>query len=286
MSKRITELFGVPTARNEADWQDVVDSKHCPYLGRTCVKGRKSRPDIVIGTCTVGYDMREAKNIVICPHRLLERRQIFTDCYHLLTLHEPGNEYHKLSEVRVPGGSVDYMLISARASGGVRRVVDFVGIELQTLDTTGTVWPERQRFLRSVGVPVEEEDAASRKSYGMNWKMTAKTILVQLHHKIKTFEHLGKHFVLALQDHLLNYMEREFNFSCISSARNGDPMHFHSYGLTEAGGVYRLELKDRRSTDSAGIAACLGQKADPKVELEELTANLEKSLSDDTLLAL
>ena len=27
-----------------------------------------------------------------------------------------------------------------------------MGIELQTLDTTGTVWPERQRLLKELGV--------------------------------------------------------------------------------------------------------------------------------------
>lgn len=42
----------------------------------------------------------------------------------------------------------------------------------------------------------------------MNWKMTAKTILVQLHHKIDTFESISKHLVLVVQDYLLDYMKR------------------------------------------------------------------------------
>lgn len=48
------------------------------------------------------------KPIMICPRRLLERRQVFTDCLHLLTTHEPGNELHVVPEVTVPGGSVDF----------------------------------------------------------------------------------------------------------------------------------------------------------------------------------
>lgn len=79
--------------------------------------------------------------VVICPHRLLERRKIFVDSFHLLSLHEPGNELHIVPEIALPGGSVDYFVVSVR-KGKVR---DFVGIELQTVDTTGTVWPERQR---------------------------------------------------------------------------------------------------------------------------------------------
>ncbi|MGH9940930.1 MAG: NotI family restriction endonuclease [Pyrinomonadaceae bacterium] len=214
----------------------------------------------------------------------MERKQIFTDCYHLLTLHEPGNELHKIGEVTIPGGSVDYVLISAKVNGGNRKVVDFVGIELQTLDTTGTVWPVRQRFLDKAGVPVDKEDVDSPKSYGMNWKMTAKTILVQLHHKIKTFEHVGKHFVLVMQDCLLDYMEREFDFTCIRPARNGDLMHFHAYALKQAKDHYYLELEARKSTDSDGISVCLGQKADPKVKLAEIVKTLESGLSNDTLL--
>jgi hypothetical protein len=286
MSKKISELFTIATHRSGVDWLEVVKASQCSYLGRTCIKSRKSRPDIAIGTCTVGYDAKNPKDVIICPHRLLERKQIFTDCYHLLTLHEPGNELHKLGEITIPGGSVDYVLISAKVIDGKRKVVDFVGIELQTLDTTGTVWPERERFLNSVGVPVDPDDVKNTKSYGMNWKMTAKTILVQLHHKIKTFEHLGKHFVLIMQDHLLDYMEKEFNFSCIRPASVGDSMHFHAYSLRKAKDHYYLQLDTRKSTDSDGIAVCLGQKADPKVELTEIIKTLESSLSDDSLLTI
>jgi len=85
---------------------------------------------------------------VICPTRLIERGQVFTDCIHLLTAHEPGDELHLVPEVAIPGGSVDYFLLSARSG----KVKDFVGIEIQALDTTGTVWPERQRLLRRLGL--------------------------------------------------------------------------------------------------------------------------------------
>jgi hypothetical protein len=49
-------------------------------------------------------------------------------------------------------------------------VRDFAGIEIQTVDTTGTVWPERQRLLKEFGVPRADEEELSTKSYGMNWR--------------------------------------------------------------------------------------------------------------------
>ncbi|MEI6043716.1 MAG: hypothetical protein WCS37_04910 [Chloroflexota bacterium] len=183
MSSKIIELFGISTEISETDWSQVVKEQHCPYLDRACVKVRKSQPEISIGTCLVNYGVKHNKGIVICPHRFLERKQIFLDCLHLLTLHEPGNELHKISEVSIPGGSVDYVLASVRNG----KVIDFVGIELQAIDTTGTIWPERQNFLKSVSIE-EIAGIESSKSFGMNWKMTAKTTLVQLHHKVETFE--------------------------------------------------------------------------------------------------
>lgn len=212
-SGKIAELYGIPASENAA-WPDVISGQRCPFLDRKCLKNRKSQANVTIGTCTMNYG-QIARAVMICPFRFLERSQIFQDCTHLLKLHEPGNELRVVAELSVPGGSVDYCLVSARE--GVPK--DFVGIELQTLDTTGTVWPERQRFLRSHGIAVSTKDVSSRKPFGMNWKMTAKTTLVQLHHKITTFEHLSKRLVLVLQDHLLTYMQKEFAFGHIKGGK-------------------------------------------------------------------
>ena len=211
---------------------------------------------------------------------MLERRQIFIDCLHLLTLHEPGNELHIVAEISIPGGSVDYFLVSAKN----KKVRDFVGIELQTLDTTGTIWPERQRFLQQQGFSVDAADVDSTKKFGMNWKMTAKTILVQLHHKIQTFENVNKHLVLVIQDIFLDYIKREFQFEHINNARIGDPMHIHSYTLSQTDrSVFELSLDSRLSTDTEGVARLLGLQADANVELEEIIEQLETKISTDTL---
>jgi hypothetical protein len=200
----------------------------------------------------------------------------------LLTSHQPGNELHVIPEVSIPGGNVDYFLVSARE----RRVEDFVGIELQTLDTTGTLWPERQRFLIEKGVLSSDADANSNKGFGMNWKMTAKTTLVQLHHKVETFEHINKHLVLVIQNSLADYIRREFSFAHVGPARLGDPMHIHSYRFDEKKSAFRIVLIDRFSTDSAGIAKCLGLKAEARIEMATIIRQLERKISDRTLLKL
>jgi hypothetical protein len=271
-STKVAELYGLSTSRNR-QWNAIVKSQHCPFLDRKCLKNRKSEPEITIGTCAMIFG-RQSQPVMICPFRLLERSQIFTDCVHLLKLHEPGNELRIVAELAVPGGSVDYCLVSVR-EGKPR---DFVGIELQTLDTTGTVWPERQRFLKQRKIRVNQDHAASVKPFGMNWKMTAKTILVQLNHKVATFDHISKRLVLVLQDCLLDYMRREFSFSHIKGVREGDPMHFHAYKLFKEATAYSLNLKERLSTDTSGIAKCLGLQADTKVELRTILEQIEAKL--------
>jgi hypothetical protein len=279
MNSKILELFGQSTEQAGVNWQDVILRQHCPYLDRTCVKVRKSQPEIAIGTCSVQYGVKDTVGMIICPHRLLDRKQIFLDCLHLLTFHEPGNELHRVMEVDIPGGSVDYVLASVKDG----KIIDFVGIELQALDTTGTLWPERQRFLQEAGV---EYIVESSKPYGMNWKMTAKTTLVQLHHKIETFQHVNRHLVLVLQDALLDYMQREFSFGHVQRAKLGDPMHFHAYSFKRIDNQLQLSLSTRLSTDVQGIATCLGLYASPSVELETIFAALQAKISPRTLLTI
>ena len=272
MSK-ISELFGLNCQNNDQDFKNALENQCCPFTGKICTKMRKSNPDIKIGTCSVKY---QNQDVIICPFRLLEHNQIFIDCLHLLTLHEPGNELYLVPEVQIPGGHVDYFLVSAKN----KKVKDFIGIELQTMDTTGTVWPERQKFLNELGIDVDPSDIESKKTFGMNWKMTLKTILIQMHHKSETFEHLNKHLILIIQEPLFEHMISDFNFSRIEGVRLGDPIHIHSYSFSEQDNKLRLSLTNRISTDSEGIAKCLGLNAESKVDLQEIIRILEPKLNE------
>lgn len=278
---RVRELFTFSVEKDDVKWKDVVKKQHCRYSNKRCFKVRKSQANISIGTCTVQYG-QDNKDIIICPHRLTERKQIFADCLHLLTSHQPGNELHLVPEVSIPGGSVDYFLVSTDSD---RKVKDFVGIELQTMDTTGTLWPERELALQDLGL--KKNVPASQKPFGMNWKMTAKTILVQLHHKINTFESINKHLVLVIQDHLLEYIKTEFAFAHINThPLIGDSMHFHSYKLKKEEKDYKLVLDSRHSTDSNGISKLLGLNANAKIGFDEIAKILESKISDSTVFSI
>lgn len=74
---KIAELYGIPTHIDPpgSDWTRVVAAENCPYLGRKCLKNRKSEADLTIGTCTL-YFGKGTDTIMICPFRLLERQQV------------------------------------------------------------------------------------------------------------------------------------------------------------------------------------------------------------------
>lgn len=281
----ITEMFGFNTRAEGVDWASVLDTQECPFSHKKCFKTRKSEPSISIGTCTVAGSCvtsngRTMAPVMICPNRLTDRQKIFTDCMHLLTKHQPGNDYHLIPEIKIPGGSLDYVLVSAKG----RKAVDFVGIELQTLDTTGSVWPARMKALHQLGLAV---DIPPRKSYGMNWKMTAKTILVQMHHKASTFANINRHLVLIVQDPLMAYMQREFNFSHFTDPGDiADTVHFHSYAMQplDPGQVRSdLMLTTRISTDVAGIERCLSLNGEAAVAEDVLLDRISAKLTHLTL---
>ena len=64
-------------------------------------------------------------------------------------------------------------------------------------------------------------------------------------------------------------------------------MQIHAYHMSQkTNGLYSLQLCSRLSTDSKGIAACLGLQADANVELEQIVQQLETKVSSQTLFTL
>lgn len=277
---RIPELFGRPTTtpRSPDDWRSIIAGQQCPYLRRPCIKTRKSEPEVAIGTCVVGHG-RRATPLIICPHRYLEQSRVFADCFHLLKAHEPGNEFHVVSEFDTVGGSIDYMLVSARRG----QALDYAGIEFQSLDTTGTVWPTRQELLRTLGLAVDDQP---ERPFGVNWKMTAKTILMQLHHKIAAFQAANRHLVLVIQDELLRYLQREFRFGHFSNpASLSDALHVHAYQVERMpDGELSIALDERLSTTESGLSVALALRDKRGVEADQILSRLSEKMSAETLL--
>lgn len=277
--KRPLELYArtAEEGLSAAGWHQIIANEYCPFLQRRCAKTRKSDPSITIGTCIVG---NRGAPVVICPYRFRIDGTIFADSIGLLRNHEPSNEIHIVPEIAIPGGTIDYFVVSVDGS----LIVDYIGLEIQTLDTTGTVWPARQKLVRDLLDSPEELDRDDR-SYNMNWKMTAKTILMQMHHKAETLELLHKKLVLVIQDVFFDYTVRAFSTASLTPAIVNDPVHFHIYTLRQGtDGRFSMSLTNQQSTTTVGVQQMLGRAGDATVHEENLVATIRSKLSAATRL--
>lgn len=220
----------------------VFASESCPFLRSKCVKIRKSNSSQSIGACSVLY---KGSSHIVCPHRFIQRNQIFLDCVRYLA---PNLQYYIVPEITMPGGNIDYCVVATNSGGDI---IDFVGVEIQALDTTqsGAIWSAREDILQG--------SLKSSYNYGINWKMSAKTILMQLHHKAASFQAMNKKLVLVIQREFYEYMQGAFQTRHLSDADDNDTMQFHIYNNVMLGLEYQLVIDTRKSTDVEGVERLL-----------------------------
>lgn len=279
MAHRVNELYGLYVNGGDApDLTDALAGQVCPFTGKRCGKRRKSVDD-TIGTCSVlakDSVSGEDKPMLICPERLTEGDRIFLDCLDLIAPSIPGSDLYLIPEVGTSAGRLDYVLTAVRDG----HPVDFVGLELQTLDTSGSVWPNRQRLLCDLGYMRPDADTpdADDQKYNMNWKMTGKTILTQMVQKGQLFEAFNRHLVLICQTPLYDYMEQAFNFSEVEDDNSRNRIHFHCYDYKADRSGMRLRLGRRRSMTAEALDRIMGLESPSNAELSTINRRLEKRL--------
>jgi len=197
MAGTIYEFFGHPSSDRSAAAVADATNRHCPFLGETCEKTLKGGEPA--GACTV--KQVNSGPIICCPIRL------YADDYRILRdvadrAFKPGlpllpgeSAHHSAKwsgeptvavfgrrwgkELRVPQkdgvGSyfVDWVLALLDGDGSL---VEFVAVEVQTIDTTGNYHASRDGLL-------SEDRAIVQSTVGMNWENVNKRILPQLIYK-------------------------------------------------------------------------------------------------------
>jgi hypothetical protein len=174
-----------------------------------------------------------------------ETNQVFADVTYLLK-----GEIAKvmvIPEIRLgKSGNVDFLVAGL---DGDRNIVDFLGLELQTNDTTasGPLYAARNDFFAG---RFEESY-----KYGLNWKHTVKLVLKQTLDKSAVFMSWGKRYVWAMQDTLLERMRGYANLSGFSSADpSAHEVFFHAYEVIPGEQRYELRLQEQVGADREGVA--------------------------------
>ena len=196
MPFEILEWFGQVPKANIADAQADLPDERCPFIGRICTK--KFRDSSVSGVCSV-LTGAESGPVIICPNRLYGENYAvlghvanlaFGDGHRIIhpneftTVRHDGRNvvafgHHFGKELRLPGQGgrgndfVDWVLARIAPSGDLG---DFVAVEVQTIDTTGTYYPEVMELRKGIYT-------AGRSKAGLNWRNVIKRILPQIIYK-------------------------------------------------------------------------------------------------------
>jgi len=226
------------------------EKDHCPFLNSTCKKRRKSQGES-IGTCSVGYrgqGQEKYRPHCICPHRF-ETETVFNELQDVLV---DDGEYFITSEVPLLGTSIDYV-IGKKSSDGT--VLDFAGVEIQSLDTTGSVWEYREAYFDD-----DRDMKDVNQTFGINWAMSlTKTMMQQAFKKGEVFRDWDENLVFLVQDVSIEYLRDNYNASGLRSVQQDDPIHFYTYSLiynykTEK---YEWEIDEKLSADIEGVTGMM-----------------------------
>lgn len=248
-----TEMFGCPYVGQENALKLALQQQYCKYIHGTCVKPRKSEPDVKVGICSVGYKgefLKEFTPVILCPQRLKEE-----------TLFETIREKYLgswknvewIPEVNIGvGGSVDYVAVTRDQKG---RILDFLCVELQAAGTTGSPYQaildykKHERFLQD------------SYRYGINWANEfSKTMMQQAYKKGKIVEHWHRKIVFAVQDVAMDFIRSSSNTSRLTKSDNSLPVDFCTFKLvwSETHSAWKMHFDDIMSTDIEGINLILG----------------------------
>ncbi len=193
MASNIIEFFGYDPQDRSPVAAEARLQKRCPFLQKTCVKTLNDGE--ISGACTL--KPKNAGPVICCPIRLYANdyevlhdiaRAAFGPIFPLL----PANSVTRDSgdcvvvfgkgwgkELRLPnrghsgGYFVDWVLARLSAAG---ELVDFVAVEVQSIDTTGNYREERGMYLH-------EQAFYGASTAGFNWENVNKRILPQIIYK-------------------------------------------------------------------------------------------------------
>jgi Restriction endonuclease NotI len=203
MASNITEFFGYSPNDQSAAAQKARKTLECPFQGRTCTKTLSD--GLISGVCTI--KPMTSGPVICCPVRLYANHyqilkdvavQAFGGDIDLMTSGDVngyratnpgksaiavfgkrwGKELRLPSRAKKAGGKVgayfvDWILAHIDADG---KLLGFVAIEVQSIDTTGNYRGERQAYL-------ESGSFEGNSTAGPNWENVNKRILPQIIYK-------------------------------------------------------------------------------------------------------
>ena len=170
----------------------------CPFMGTRCVKRSTALGrDVPYPVCTVRKVIGgEPKLYCVCPKRFFSVDFLTDVVQHCWRGHPPANP-QLAREVKLAGfGNVDLVIADVGQDGAV---ADFLSVELQAIDFSGSVRPAYQALR-------EGKDLEERPTYNPSMANVYKRYVTQLIRKGYSHHHWGSRIVAVIQDVFYDYI--------------------------------------------------------------------------------
>jgi hypothetical protein len=256
--KDIAELYGYAPDNQSETCLAFFNSEKCPFSGLTCIKKLENR-----GVCAVSAATTpDPKNdVIICPERMYAnnyqtikdiaqtvwkekyseenfligksldemKRQISTKENAILAFGK-----HSGQEIKIGSElSMDWIIQRYEASNGIKKPIEFIGIEVQTIDTTNnyTETLESYRKIKN-GNPVT---SIKPSSHGLNWSNVHKRLIPQIIRKGNVYSQIENcmGFFFLIPDIVFEKFENVLTDLRATNTYGRDTLSVITYSLDE-----------------------------------------------------
>jgi Restriction endonuclease NotI len=249
----IGEILGEPAQR----MRNPANAEYrCPFVNSTCIKRSQS----ISGSYPICSIWRRptkgmpARLVCVCPKRFFEIdlvRDVVANCWPGIA---PANP-QLVHEIKMESfGTVDCVVADIDKQG---RVGQFVSVELQAIDITGSVY---SAYSAHIGNRINEE----RVSYNFNFANVYKRFITQLIAKGFYHHHWGTKVVAVVQDVVYEYFQSRTPFAPTDIKDSNIVFLIYEYREdTDDPGRYTLALRESVGTHHSLLQNAVLYKTPP-----------------------
>jgi hypothetical protein len=264
MAKYPSEIFGYPYSNTGKKAKDIRSKHWCPFVDKVCYKqSRLIR--YPFGVCSAHFNNEE---VALCPRRFLDGYAVFTDLaeHHFKTV----NDILVFPEIRLKDvGSFDFVMVKHKSMSF--EIEDFVAIEFQTGQTTGT-----GKLVEGLKDYVSGKTVHNKSyGFGLNLYDVWKRSFTQILNKGVIMEHWQKKIYWVVQEPVYKYLETRYNLKSLDLQPDHSTV-FALYDLKRTPEIFELVASRKVSASMDSLfAAFRNNTIMPSVE-EFVTALKQK----------
>lgn len=273
----LVEFFGFPLDNTSDTALSYRKAKICPFTLDLCIKLSQKYEGVRVGTCTAYYAKKDVP-IIICPNRLKEAghrvlRDAAAYCF-------PGKpELAVFGELKLKTrnskhmGNLDFLVAETKEHEGKIEVRDFIGVELQAVNITGTLSDAYADAMEKCGLKPEWGFTGTYK-HSFNLLDTAKGLYTQVLREGRVFTYWRKYLVVAVQDVFFEDMSARFGLEL--KDRKGAPgaytvMQIYTLNRNEEEQKYSLELSRQLTITNEDLLEAYQSVVEALPDLQEFT---------------